>query len=73
MSYGYIYRDPITLMVGVDYDCQDKKVYWTDIISGNIQRANFNGTSVKVVANGLIDPQGGLFPAYILMDDASMQ
>jgi len=58
MSYGYIYRDPMKLMVGVDYDCHNKKIYWTDVISGNIQRSNYNGTGVEVVANGLIDPQG---------------
>ena len=64
MSYGYIYRDPLKLMVGVDYDCHDKKIYWTDVISGNIQRSNYNGTGMEIVANGLIDPQGMIVPAY---------
>ena len=45
-------------MVGVDYDCKDKKVYWTDVTSGSIQRSNYDGTAMENVVNGLRDPQG---------------
>ena len=58
MSYGYIYRNNQHLMVGVDYDCKDKKVYWTDVTSGSIQRSNYDGTAMEIVVSGLRDPQG---------------
>ncbi len=61
MSYGYIYRDPKHLMVGVDYDCQDKMVYWTDIVSKTIQRSSYDGSNMEVLIKGLQDPQGKVF------------
>eukprot|EP00794_Sanderia_malayensis_P020432 gene20432-22446_t len=58
MSYGYIYRNPQHLMVGVDYNCKEKKVYWTDITSKSIQRSNYDGSEMETIITGLYDPQG---------------
>ncbi len=48
-------------MIGVDYDCEQKKVYWTDITSKMIQRSNYDGSKVEIVVEGLSEPQGLCF------------
>lgn len=42
------------LAVGVDTDCQEGDIYWTDAAMGVIRRAKLNGTGVETVITGII-------------------
>ena len=43
--------------VGIDLDTVAGKLYWTDLLTGTIHRANLDGTSVEtIVSVGLLDP-----------------
>ncbi|EDO27820.1 predicted protein, partial [Nematostella vectensis] len=35
--------------VGVDYDCVEEYIYWTEIMEGCIMRAKYDGTKLEVV------------------------
>ncbi|CAL1530382.1 unnamed protein product [Lymnaea stagnalis] len=46
------------LAVGVDTDCQDGYLYWTDASMGLIRRSKLNGSDVEVIVSGLKSPEG---------------
>ena len=37
--------------VGVDYDCVEQMVYWTEVIKGTIVRAKYDGSDMEVIVN----------------------
>ena len=37
--------------VGVDYDCVEQMVYWTEVIKGTIVRAKYDGSDMGVIVN----------------------
>ncbi|CAG5121406.1 unnamed protein product [Candidula unifasciata] len=49
---------PGSLAVGVDIDCQEGDIYWTDAAIGVIRRAKLNGSGVEVIVTGLKSPEG---------------
>ena len=51
---------PVTLSypLRVAVDAVGGKIYWTDSKTNKIQRANFDGTNVKDIVTGLINPYG---------------
>ena len=51
-NVGVIYQHAGAVHVGVDYDCVDQKVYWTEVMEGVIRRAKYDGSEVEVILNG---------------------
>ena len=51
-NVGVIYQHAGAVHVGVDYDCVDQKVYWTEVMKGVIRRAKYDGSEVEVIVNG---------------------
>ncbi|PVD26094.1 hypothetical protein C0Q70_13762 [Pomacea canaliculata] len=49
---------PGQLAVGVDVDCQDGWLYWTDAAYGRINRVYQNGSASDVLVEGLGSPEG---------------
>ncbi|KAK6999593.1 nidogen-2, partial [Biomphalaria glabrata] len=49
---------PGMLAVGVDEDCRDGHLYWTDAAHGIIRRSQLNGSNVEVIVTGLKSPEG---------------
>ncbi|XP_061112945.1 nidogen-2 [Conger conger] len=49
-----------SIVVGIDFDCQEKKVYWTDLAGRTINRARLEtGSEPETVINsGLTSPEG---------------
>ncbi|KAI1895278.1 hypothetical protein AGOR_G00104650 [Albula goreensis] len=49
-----------SIVVGIDYDCREKKVYWTDLAGRTINRARLEtGAEPEIVINtGLTSPEG---------------
>ncbi|XP_018413880.1 PREDICTED: nidogen-2 [Nanorana parkeri] len=49
-----------SIVVGIDYDCQEKKVYWTDVSGRTISRAGLEpGAEPEVIiSTDLISPEG---------------
>ncbi|XP_066550833.1 nidogen-2 isoform X1 [Amia ocellicauda] len=49
-----------SIVVGIDYDCREKKVYWTDLAGRTISRASLEpGAEPEIVINtGLLSPEG---------------
>ncbi|KAM5129328.1 nidogen-2 [Mantella aurantiaca] len=49
-----------SIVVGIDYDCQEKKVYWTDVSGRTISRAGLEpGAEPEVViSTDLMSPEG---------------
>ncbi|KAM9293960.1 nidogen-2 [Gastrophryne carolinensis] len=49
-----------SIVVGVDYDCQEKKVYWTDVSERRISRAGLEpGAEPEVlISTDLVSPEG---------------
>ncbi|KAJ8411886.1 hypothetical protein AAFF_G00155240 [Aldrovandia affinis] len=49
-----------SIVVGIDYDCRDKMVYWTDLAGRTISRARLEaGAEPEIVINtGLTSPEG---------------
>ncbi|KAJ8341119.1 hypothetical protein SKAU_G00334100 [Synaphobranchus kaupii] len=49
-----------SIVVGIDYDCQEKKVYWTDLAGRTINRARLEAGSEPeaVISTGLTSPEG---------------
>lgn len=49
-------------MVGIDYDCREKKVYWTDLAGRTINRARLEpGAEPETLIN-----TGTLTPGFLL-------
>ena len=45
--------------IGVDFDWQEQRIYWTDVLTDKIQRAKFDGSQIEtVVSGGLISAEG---------------
>ncbi|KAM6202636.1 nidogen-2 [Rhynchocyon petersi] len=49
-----------SIVVGIDYDCQERTVYWTDVAGRSISRASLEpGAEPETLVNtGLISPEG---------------
>ncbi|XP_076848526.1 nidogen-2 isoform X2 [Brachyhypopomus gauderio] len=49
-----------SIVVGIDYDCREKKVYWTDLAGRTINRAALEpGAEPEILINtGLMSPEG---------------
>ncbi|XP_060030952.1 nidogen-2 isoform X2 [Erinaceus europaeus] len=49
-----------SIVVGIDYDCREKMVYWTDVAGRTINRASLEpGAEPEMIINsGLISPEG---------------
>ncbi|XP_043839431.1 nidogen-2 isoform X2 [Dromiciops gliroides] len=49
-----------SIVVGIDYDCQEKMVYWTDVAGRVISRASLElGNEPEIViSSGLMSPEG---------------
>ncbi|NWS63864.1 NID2 protein, partial [Chunga burmeisteri] len=49
-----------SIVVGIDYDCREKTIYWTDVAGRTISRASLEpGAEPETVINsGLISPEG---------------
>ncbi|KAG7466181.1 hypothetical protein MATL_G00162000 [Megalops atlanticus] len=49
-----------SIVVGIDYDCRDQKVYWTDLAGRTINRARLErGAEPETIINtGLTSPEG---------------
>ena len=48
-NVGVIYQRAGTIHVGVDYDCVDQRVYWTEVTKGIIVRAKYDGSDMEVI------------------------
>ncbi|KAK3773540.1 hypothetical protein RRG08_022252 [Elysia crispata] len=46
------------LAVGVEVDCKEGDVYWTDAAKGVIKKSKLDGTDMKNVINGMKSPEG---------------
>ena len=59
-NVGLIYQRAGAVHVGVDFDCVEQQVYWTEVTKGVIVRANYDGSGMQVViGNGRItSPEG---------------
>ena len=56
--YGHLVTGQIAT-VAIDYDYDTGFIYWTDVASGNIQRALFDDSgTIEVVVRGLTSPEG---------------
>ncbi|NXV16075.1 NID2 protein, partial [Cepphus grylle] len=49
-----------SIVVGIDYDCREKTIYWTDVAGRTISRASLEpGSEPETIINsGLISPEG---------------
>ncbi|XP_021574471.1 nidogen-2 [Carlito syrichta] len=49
-----------SIVVGIDYDCRERMVYWTDVAGRTISRASLElGSEPEtIVSSGLISPEG---------------
>ena len=59
-NIGVIYQKAGAVHVGVDYDCVDQTVYWTEVTKGVIVRAKYDGSDMEVVVNSgkITSPEG---------------
>ncbi|XP_048586390.1 uncharacterized protein LOC5504315 isoform X1 [Nematostella vectensis] len=48
-AIGLLYQSRGHVNVGVDYDCVEEYIYWTEIMEGCIMRAKYDGTKQEVV------------------------
>lgn len=49
-----IIMQPYQQAIGIDIDCSENKVYWSDITGGNIYSADFAGHQLTaLIKNGL--------------------
>ena len=48
-NVGVIYQRAGAIHVGVDYDCVDQRVYWTEVTKGIIVRAKYDGSDMEVI------------------------
>ncbi|KAM8808003.1 nidogen-2 [Eudromia elegans] len=49
-----------SIVVGIDYDCRDKTLYWTDVAGRSISRASLEAGAEPepLVTSGLLSPEG---------------
>ncbi|XP_039598116.1 nidogen-2 [Polypterus senegalus] len=49
-----------SIVVGIDYDCRERMVYWTDVAGRTISRASLQvGSEPEIIINsGLLSPEG---------------
>ncbi|XP_051030473.1 nidogen-2 isoform X2 [Phodopus roborovskii] len=49
-----------SIVVGIDYDCRERMVYWTDVAGRTISRASLEAGAEPetIVVSGLISPEG---------------
>uniref|UniRef100_A0A8B9PBL0 Uncharacterized protein n=1 Tax=Apteryx owenii TaxID=8824 RepID=A0A8B9PBL0_APTOW len=49
-----------SIVVGIDYDCREKTLYWTDVAGRTINRASLEpgAEPEPVVSSGLLSPEG---------------
>ncbi|XP_074960432.1 nidogen-2 isoform X2 [Phalacrocorax aristotelis] len=49
-----------SIVVGIDYDCREKMIYWTDVAGRTISRASLEpgAEPETVITSGLISPEG---------------
>ncbi|XP_061468527.1 nidogen-2 [Rhineura floridana] len=49
-----------SIVVGIDYDCRDKMLYWTDVAGRTISRASLEqgAEPETIIHSGLISPEG---------------
>ncbi|NXC46383.1 NID2 protein, partial [Penelope pileata] len=49
-----------SIVVGIDYDCREKTIYWTDVAGRTISRASLEpgAEPETIVSSGLISPEG---------------
>ncbi|XP_042316860.1 nidogen-2 [Sceloporus undulatus] len=49
-----------SIVVGIDYDCREKMMYWTDVAGRTISRAGFEpgAEPENIISSGLISPEG---------------
>ena len=59
-NIGVIYQQAGAVHVGVDYDCVDQTVYWTEVTKGVIVRAKYDGSDMEVIVNSgeITSPEG---------------
>jgi len=48
-NVGVIYQRAGAMHVGVEYDCVDQRVYWTEVTKGIIVRAKYDGSDMEVI------------------------
>lgn len=48
-AIGLVFHHEGMLNVGLDYDCIDEYIYWTEVVEGCIMRAKYDGTGREVV------------------------
>ncbi|KRX84111.1 Nidogen-1 [Trichinella sp. T6] len=50
---------PFQIAVGVDYDCQDDKIYWTDVSGHSVHSSNLDGSNVTTLFDtDIVSPEG---------------
>uniref|UniRef100_A0A8C4PL60 Nidogen 2 n=1 Tax=Equus asinus asinus TaxID=83772 RepID=A0A8C4PL60_EQUAS len=49
-----------SIVVGIDYDCQERMVYWTDVAGRTISRASLEpgAEPETIISSGLMSPEG---------------
>ncbi|XP_069712857.1 nidogen-2 isoform X3 [Phaenicophaeus curvirostris] len=49
-----------SIVVGIDYDCREKMIYWTDVAGRTINRASLEAGAEPetVISSGLLSPEG---------------
>ena len=59
-NIGVIYQRPGAVHVGVDYDCVEQRVYWTEVTKGIIVRAKYDGSEMEVIVDSgkVTSPEG---------------
>lgn len=53
-----IIDDEFEVVVGFDYDYQDKKLYTLDVVSGKLERLNINGTERETIIDEIPGGEG---------------
>ncbi|XP_071823426.1 low-density lipoprotein receptor-related protein 2-like isoform X4 [Apostichopus japonicus] len=53
-----IINDEFEVVVGFDYDYQDKKLYTLDVVSGKLERLNINGTERETIIDEIPGGEG---------------
>ena len=57
-TVGYLHLAYGDHVIGVDFDCVNEYVYYTDATLGHIERTKYNGTNTEAVIKGLKFPEG---------------
>ena len=57
-SVGVVYQSPGMVNVGVDFDCVDMNLYWTEITTGSIFRSSYNGSKLEFIIKKMGSPEG---------------